>query len=176
MKRISVWAVSGLLGGLLAIGCRAETKAAPASLGDLVGSAFVNAAGETVKAEALEGKKIIALYFSAVWCPPCRAFTPRLVEAANELKADGKPFEVIFVSRDRSADAMLGYMKDYKMQWLALPFGDARIQALASRYDIRGIPALVVIDSNGNTITTNGRAAIAAQGAKAFDTWAAAAK
>ena len=24
---------------------------------------------------ALEGKKVVAFYFSAHWCPPCRAFT-----------------------------------------------------------------------------------------------------
>ena len=29
---------------------------------------------------ALEGKKIIAFYFSAHWCPPCRLFTPVLAE------------------------------------------------------------------------------------------------
>ena len=29
---------------------------------------------------ALDGKKIIAFYFSAHWCPPCRLFTPVLAE------------------------------------------------------------------------------------------------
>ena len=30
--------------------------------------------------EALQGKKIICFYFSALWCPPCKAFTPVLAE------------------------------------------------------------------------------------------------
>src|SRR5439155_11962188 len=33
--------------------------------------------------EALEKKKLIALYFSAHWCAPCRKFTPELVEYYN---------------------------------------------------------------------------------------------
>ena len=28
--------------------------------------------------EALTNKKIVAFYFSAHWCPPCKAFTPIL--------------------------------------------------------------------------------------------------
>ncbi len=178
MKRFSVLSIGGLVCGLLAFVCLAETKEPvaetkePASLGELLGSSFINAQGETVNAEALKGKTVIGLYFSAQWCPPCRKFTPLLVKAAEELKAEGKPFEVIFVSRDRNREAMLGYMKDYNMPWLALPFGDPKIQELVGRYKIRGIPALVIVDGDGKTITTQGRGAIGAKGAKAFDDWA----
>ena len=50
--------------------------------------ALVKLLGETLKtkdgvastAEALKGKQAVALYFSAHWCPPCRGFTPQLVE------------------------------------------------------------------------------------------------
>ena len=27
-------------------------------------------------ADSLNGKDVVGLYFSAHWCPPCRAFTP----------------------------------------------------------------------------------------------------
>jgi len=175
MKRISVLSISSLVCGLLTLGCMAETET-PASLGDLLGESFVNAQGETVPVSALADKTVIGLYFSAEWCPPCRAFTPKLVEAANQLKAEGKPFEVIFVSRDRDTEAMLGYMKAYKMPWLAVPFGPEKIKELVSRYQVRGIPSLVIIDGKGNTITTNGRGPIATEGAKAFEAWATAGK
>ncbi len=47
---------------------------------DLLGDAdLLRFDDSKVKArEALAGKKIVAFYFSAHWCPPCRGFTPVL--------------------------------------------------------------------------------------------------
>ena len=43
------------------------------------GQNLVKADGSSVAADAaLGGKKIVLIYFSAHWCPPCRAFTPML--------------------------------------------------------------------------------------------------
>ena len=45
----------------------------------LSGQQLLRKSGEVVKAdEFLSDKKIIAYYFSAHWCPPCRNFTPIL--------------------------------------------------------------------------------------------------
>ncbi|XP_049794656.1 nucleoredoxin-like [Schistocerca nitens] len=44
---------------------------------------------------------IAGLYFSAHWCPPCKAFTPQLVETYHKVRARGHRFQVIFVSSDR---------------------------------------------------------------------------
>jgi len=61
---------------------------------------LVNAHGEVTLQQSLEGKKGLALYFSAHWCPPCRGFTPKLAEWYKEdLQANG--LEVIFVSSDK---------------------------------------------------------------------------
>lgn len=46
--------------------------------------------------------KVVGIYFSAHWCPPCRQFTPLLVQTYNKLRAEGKEFEVVFVSSDKS--------------------------------------------------------------------------
>eukprot|EP00884_Botryococcus_braunii_P006330 jgi/Botrbrau1/15699/Bobra.4_1s0072.1 len=48
----------------------------------------------------LRPRPVIGLYFSAHWCPPCRRFTPKLVETYKSLKAAGKQFEIIFISSD----------------------------------------------------------------------------
>ena len=63
---------------------------------------------------------VIGLYFSAHWCPPCRAFTPKLASVYNELKTAQKDFEVIFVSSDSGEEEFKSYLND--MPWLAIPF------------------------------------------------------
>lgn len=90
-----------------------------------------------------------AFYRSAHWCPPCRKFTPKLVEFYNAQKADGAPFELIFISSDRNEDAMEGYMEEYGMRWPAFEHGENR-DIVASNGS--GIPNLIVTDAEGNKL------------------------
>uniref|UniRef100_A0A0E0GNZ2 protein-disulfide reductase n=1 Tax=Oryza nivara TaxID=4536 RepID=A0A0E0GNZ2_ORYNI len=95
----------------------------------------------------------VALYFSASWCPPCRRFTPKLIEAYNELVSQGKSFEVVFVSGDSDQDAFNAYFA--KMPWLAVPFSDSEALAkLNERYKVMGIPHLVILDAKSGEIYT----------------------
>jgi len=129
----------------------------PPPLKEQLGQRFLKGDGE-VGVEALEGK-VLLLYFSAHWCPPCRAFTPVLAETYKKYKAKGLNLELVFVSSDKDE----GQFKDYfsEMPWLALPYEDRKAKdALSKRFKVQGIPSLVVVDSDGQVITTNGRAAI----------------
>lgn len=171
---LALAAVVGIAAHQMLLSGKQETKA-PAmpkeeSIKALFGETLINAKGENVDIAALDGKKI-ALYFSAQWCPPCRTFTPELVKTYNAIKAEGKPFELVFVSSDRSREDMLTYMKEYNMTWLALPYDAPARTALGRRYGIRGIPALVVINAAGETLTSNGRNDVMSYGASAYDQW-----
>jgi nucleoredoxin len=44
---------------------------------------------------------VIGLYFSASWCGPCKAFTPKLAACYKALKERGAPFEIVFISSDK---------------------------------------------------------------------------
>uniref|UniRef100_A0A915LT52 Thioredoxin domain-containing protein n=1 Tax=Meloidogyne javanica TaxID=6303 RepID=A0A915LT52_MELJA len=109
--------------------------------------------------QELEGK-LTAIYFSAHWCPPCRAFTPVLKEFYDQAKASGENFEIVFVSFDRSEGDLKNYLAESHGNWLYIPFGSSNISVLVKKYDVSGVPELIIVKSNGDIITRNGRAEV----------------
>ena len=130
---------------------------------------LVNADRKTVGGETVRSAELIGIYFSAHWCPPCRAFTPRLVDFYEQVKEDGQSFEVVFVSGDRSKADMFDYMTSAEMPWPALPHTEAR--ALFRSYRVQGIPALIVLDREGNIVTRKGRQHVIESKEDAFAGW-----
>ena len=74
--------------------------------------------GVDVPIARLSSAEVIGIYFSAHWCGRCRSFTPVLSKIHDALKAVGKRFEIVFVSRDRNEDSMRSYCAE--MPWLCL--------------------------------------------------------
>jgi nucleoredoxin len=102
---------------------------------------------------AVEGSpKFTALYFSAHWCPPCRMFTPKLVEWYKDFKAKHPNFELVFVSSDRDQAAMEEYIKEDNMPWPAVKFDRAQSETF-QKFGSSGIPYLVLIDNEGQAVT-----------------------
>jgi len=66
---------------------------------------------------------------------------------------------VVFVSSDRSEADFTGYYKE--MPWLAVPFPRRDVkEALSKKFKVSGIPSLVILDAEANTITTDGRSKV----------------
>ena len=130
---------------------------------------LINASGKKVStASALQGK-IVAIYFSAHWCGPCRAFTPQLAKFYKKVSKK-QNVEIIFVSRDKSDSDMMKYMKS--MPWLAIPFADAEFRDNLSReFKVRGIPSLIVLNEKGEMISSNARWDVVLLGEKAVNAW-----
>lgn len=107
---------------------------------------------------SLKGKTV-GLYFSAQWCNPAKKFTPRLISVYKKIKQqlegkDDEDFEIVFVSSDHNQVDFTTYFET--MPWLAIPFDDPTIKALAKYFDIRGIPSLVILGPDGKTVTKQG--------------------
>lgn len=113
--------------------------------------------GTEVDTATLKGKTF-GIYFSAHWCPPCKAFTPILVNAYNNLKEANKDFEIIFSSMDRSQSQYDEYFGS--MPWLSFGFQDDRAQSLAEKYEVQGIPCLIIFDEEGNVINSEAVGAV----------------
>ncbi|KAH7713261.1 Protein T20D4.7 [Aphelenchoides avenae] len=112
-------------------------------------------------AQVLAGQ-IVGLYFSAGWSATCRHFTPKLKEFYEVAKCTTN-FEVGSTVRE--------YVKEYHGDWLHVPHGTKTpikkrlvgvtiseklyliSEVLSKRYDVQGIPTLVVFDEDGTIIT-----------------------
>jgi nucleoredoxin len=103
-------------------------------------------------ASTLAGVKYWAFYYSASWCPPCRAFTPKLVTFYNQFKAKHPNFELIFVNHDNDENAMAAYMQKDAMMWPAVRFDDIT-STNADKYCGPGIPDLVLVDEKGKVLS-----------------------
>ena len=110
---------------------------------------LVDPKGQPVKPSKLAKSKHVLLYFSAHWCPPCRAFTPELVKFYK--RHEKQAMEVVFVSSDRSEMDQLNYMKELKMPWVAVKY-DAISESQLKRFCGPGIPCLVALDERGAVV------------------------
>lgn len=156
-----------LLCSLLSLGAKPVKKKLSPELEDLFQGPLLDATGKEISKDVLAGKTI-GIYFSAHWCPPCRGFTPSLVKFRDSNKKD---FEVVFVSSDRSPDAQMEYMKGSKMKWYTMPHGSDAGKALKKKYEVRGIPSLVIVAPDGKTITKDGRSDVSSNPKKALKNW-----
>jgi nucleoredoxin len=104
--------------------------------------------------------KVVGIYFSAHWCPPCQGFTPILSDFYQKLKLTGASIEIVFVTSDRDSKSFGAYYNE--MPWVALPYGDDRIAKLKTAAGLKFIPHLIFVEpSSGNILTDDGRTVVA---------------
>ncbi|CAG9319902.1 unnamed protein product [Blepharisma stoltei] len=122
----------------------------------LLGNKFITRDSEKTFQD-LSKDAVITLYFSAHWCPPCKSFTPKYSQVFNAVNNEEKRrLEVIFVSLDRDQEEMLEYLES--CPFMALPFSDKkRIEYLCRKFQVTGIPLLVVLNKDGSVASMDGR-------------------
>ncbi|XP_004291331.1 PREDICTED: probable nucleoredoxin 2 [Fragaria vesca subsp. vesca] len=136
--------------GAGAVGAEAE-RVSSSRISSLLASPdrdyLLSPTGNQVKVSDLDGK-IIGLYFSANWYPPCWNFNKVLVGIYNQLKnssTTGSSFEIVYISSDEDTDAFVRYHAAC-MPWLAIPFSDLETKkALNRKFEVEGIPSLVIL-------------------------------
>ena len=98
-----------------------------------------------------------------------KAFTPKLAAAYKEINKTKKVFEVAFVSSDKSAKEWAEYYGT--MPWISIPFGDARIPALKKKFNVTGIPTLVILAPDGKVLCEDAYDDVDSLGGGAFAKW-----
>ena len=131
---------------------------------------LVDHSGNKVELSKVTNKKLVGLYFSAHWCPPCRGFTPILSEFYNTVKASHPDeLEIIFVSSDKDEKSFKEYFGE--MPWISLEFGNALKGTLGQEFGVNGIPFFVILKADGTLVTKEGRADVQAKGEQAVAGW-----
>lgn len=132
------------------------------ALKEMLGESVLKGTEEVATSSLGGGGKVVGLYFSGHWCPPCKMFTPQLATFYNKVKgtANAANFEIVFISSDGDADSFKEYYDS--MPWLALPFEKRDLKKqLADKFEVRGIPMFILLDGDtGEVITKEGRAVV----------------
>jgi nucleoredoxin len=110
------------------------------------------------KLSDIKNSPLIGVYFSAHWCPPCKAFTPLLSKFYKLANEKEKQIEIIFISFDRDEKSYKEYYDS--MPWLSFPFKSEKKEVFAKDFSIKGIPALLIFDKDGKLIDYDGRMSV----------------
>lgn len=70
--------------------------------------------------EEIKAAKFVAILFSANWCPPCKNFLTVLKDFYNEVNAEQKNCEILYVPMDQTEEDFKEHYS--QMPWLSIPF------------------------------------------------------
>jgi thiol-disulfide isomerase/thioredoxin len=99
--------------------------------------------GKTVKLSEFKGKPVL-IDFWATWCPPCRASIPGIEKLHKSYS--GKGLVVLGISLDQGGwDSVKEFVTESGITYTVLK----GTEDVASKYQVRTIPMLVIVDKEG---------------------------
>lgn len=98
----------------------------------------------TVTLSSLRGEHVVLLDFWATWCGPCKMAMPSLQALQDEFKERG--LEILSVNQGEPAEQVRNFISRKKYTFHVVL---DQAQAIGSKYGVRGIPTLVVVDKRG---------------------------
>ena len=115
---------------------------------------FPDAEGNEIALSDFKGK-VVYVDVWATWCGPCRAQIPALKELEKEYH--GRDVVFLGVSTDKSADRQkwLDMIAEKELAGVQLHAGDRARLELSAPYRISGIPRFILVDRNGNIISSD---------------------
>jgi thiol-disulfide isomerase/thioredoxin len=117
----------------------------------IVGKPF-NLAGKLTSGEDLKWQnyrdKITVVDFWATWCTLCMIEHDKLKQVHSQFA--GRGLEVVGVSIDTDKEELTKYLREHQIPWITL-YGKEP-QEVATKYGVRGVPTLFLIDAEGKVL------------------------
>jgi thiol-disulfide isomerase/thioredoxin len=132
-------------------------------VGKPIGLKFTAADGASVDIEKLRGK-VVLVDFWATWCGPCMQEVPNVLAAYEKYHSRG--FEIVGISFDKDKDTMFRVTKQKGMTWPQYFQDKGGENEIGTRFGIRGIPSMWLVDKKGIVVTTDARGSLDAEVAR----------
>jgi peroxiredoxin len=124
------------------------------ALGQPVKISFEAVDGRKVDTAKLKGK-VVLIDFWATWCGPCVAELPNVKK--TYAKYHKKGFEIVGISLDSNKEKLTNFIEDNDMPWPQQSDGKGWKNRYAVEFGIQSIPAMWLIDKEGNLVDMKAR-------------------
>ena len=110
--------------------------------------------GTHVDLTKMQGK-VVLVDFWATWCGPCVGEIPHVKATYDKYHAKG--FEIVGISLDQDLARLKEFTKSQGMAWPQYFDGKGWGNTISSKYGIKGIPTMWLVDKQGNLADTQAR-------------------